>query len=235
MRRVELDDALGRAPLAREGGPQRAPGPAVAPEHVVRLLRERAAREEVRLERREALDPVDGVRAREPAGRVAPAEQAARDHREPLTCREQTMHEVEVLGPAALAVAEAAQRLAPHQPRRVRERTLDEGLAHDVLGALDRREPSLVAREAVAERAREEPHVAADAHEVAAARDRVELGTEPIAMHPVVGVHARHPGCATRGQAGLERGHEAASGPRDAAETRIVARERASDLAALVR
>ena len=147
--RVQLDDACGRAPMSQQRPTKRASGGAVPPQHVLAVGREEALCEMARLARGESVELVLRRNARESLRRVPPAEQSTRDDRQLVSIGEQTQHEVVVLGPAAVAVADAAQHLGPDHQRGVRDRALDEGFPPDVVGAADPIEPPLVAAPAV--------------------------------------------------------------------------------------
>ena len=130
--------------------------------------------------------------SREPSGSVSPGEQAPRDDADLRAAFEQPEHEVVVLRPAALAIAELAKPLAPQHQRGVRDGTLDERLLAHAQRRIDRAQPAGVGAHAGSDLlAREEPRVAADRGERGRRLQRPRLRGEPLAVHHVVGIHAR--------------------------------------------
>src|SRR6188768_825456 len=70
-------------------------------------------------------------------------------------------HEVVVLRPTAIAIAQLEQHGAPNQQRGMRDRTFHEGFALQPFGRADRAKPMFIAKPALAQHGtREQPHVA---------------------------------------------------------------------------
>ncbi len=227
---MHLDHMRRALAVRRERAAEIPAGRAVAPEDVGVRRREKARGEERRLAGGDTLLAICLPRAPEPPRPVAPAEEAPRDDAELVPQIEHAEHEVVVLRPAGVTVARGAQRLGAHHEGRVRERALDEGLGAHSLGRVDGVEPALVGAEPVRQAgAREEAHVAADGGQAGRRVERAELQAEPLAVHEVVGVHARDDAAPAMLQARVQRRDQAPVGRGHDPEARVTDREALGD------
>ncbi len=219
---MQLDDVARAFVVRQQRASQAAARAPVAPENVFRRSFQKAAGEECGLAGGEAFECIRGVRAREPVRAVPPGEQAFRHDRQGLARSQQPEDEVVVLGPAFIAKAQARQDFSSQREGRVRDGALDERLGADLVRRGDGVQPGLVASSPVGQAGpREDPHLATHARQPGLAIEGVELQCQAVAMHPVVGVHARHDWRATGREPVVEAFDDAAVGLREHPEARV--------------
>jgi hypothetical protein len=180
---------------------------------------------------REAIDRVGLAGAREALGSIPPCQQPSRYDAEYQARCEQSEHEVVVFGPTAIPVGVSAQNFAADHQGGMGDRALDECLCADSLWRIDRVEPVLVGAHAVSEIASgEKPNVTPDRGQSGIALERGTLSGKSVAVHPVIGVHARHETPPTMLEAIDQGRNEASMGSTEQPESRICRRKRPGNI-----
>ena len=204
---MNVEQDAGGKPLIREQAHQAASGAARTPDdgpcHGI------DAAQVVSLDARKGFPAVAGVDARETPRVVAPAMQHAWDLGQRMARGQQSVEQIEVLGPGSVLVRPQGQHgFAPEHPGRMWHRALHERVACDLVGSEQSVRPGRIDAVAGAEPPLAKGLDLAADEGCGVSIQKLRLHCQSLRVHLVVGVHARNPSVPRARQSCVQRTHE---------------------------